>query len=179
MRFVALSYPNVPEAHQRFMDQVRDRHDPAYKDVVRPHFSLIFPVRDIPEPSLLTHVQAVAAKHKSIYFTCRYAMTHDDRASDNWYVFLVPDEGFSEIDRLHDDLYTGLLAPSLLLDRPYLPHIGIATSKDKLACKRLADELNGRGFEVSGTVDAIWISEYDGMSVMDRHQIPLESCLPP
>jgi 2'-5' RNA ligase len=173
MSLVALSYPRVPEEHQKFMDEVRNRHDRKYKDIVRPHFSLVFSVPDIPETAFLAHVAAIAAKHEPIPFVCRYAMTHDDRANDDWYVFLVPDEGFSAIARLHDELYTGILAPHLLLDRPYIPHIGVATNRDNLACKRLADELNSGALLVSGAIDAITISEYDGTAVRDLRQVPL------
>ena len=173
MSLVALSYPNVPEPHQKFMDEVRNRHDREYAHIVRPHFSLVFPVPGIQETAFVTHVAAVARMREAIPFVCRYAMTHDDRANDNWYVFLVPDEGFSDIARLHDDLYTGILAPHLLLDRPYVPHIGVATSRDRRECKQLADQLNRKGVMVSGTVDMITISEYDGAVLTDGQQIPL------
>lgn len=57
------------------------------------------------------------------------------------FVLLVQDEGFSEVVRLHDKLYTVILALELRLDIPFYPHIGIGSSTDVLACKRLADDL--------------------------------------
>jgi 2'-5' RNA ligase len=170
---VALCYPTVTDEQQRFMDDLRSQYDLAFKDVVRPHFTLVFPVRDLPTPTFQNHVQRIARTHVPFRFVCRYAMVHDDRTNDNWYVFLVPDEGFSEIARLHDDLYTGLLASHLRLDLPYVPHIAVATLKDRVTCKEVADRLNRNGIEIAGTIDALSISEYDGTKVRDVQLIAL------
>ena len=173
MGLLALCYPQVSEDHQQFMDQVRDRYDPVYKDVVRPHFTIVFQVHDIPEVAFSQHIQRVAARHEPFEFVCRYAMLHNDHNSDDWYVFLVPDEGFSRIARLHDELYTDLLAPQLRFDLPYVPHISVARLKDRLACKELVDELNRNGREVAGMVDTISVCAYDGQIVTNLHHFRL------
>ena len=175
MSVVALCYPKVSEEQQRFLNGLRDQYDLAYREVVQPHFTLVFPVSDVSLVELSEHVRRIALGHGPFRFVCRHAMVHDDRANDDWYVFLVPDEGFSRIARLHDELYTEILAPHLRMDRPFLPHIGIATLKNAKACKDLADELNRDRIEVSGTIDTISISAYDGTSVTDRHEVSLIS----
>jgi 2'-5' RNA ligase len=97
-------------------------------------------------------------------------MVHNDDSSDNYYVFLVPDEGFSDLALLHDALYTRVLVPHLRLDLPYVPHVGIATLKDSRRCKELADELNAKRLRIGGRVDEISVVEYDGKVVTDlRH----------
>ena len=101
-------------------------------------------------------------------------MVHDDDSSDDYYVFLVPDEGFSEVSRLHDALYTGRLAPNLRLDIPYVPHIGIATMKDAQVCKDLADGLNRLGLSISGEVEEITVVEYNGKIVVDLEAYRLQ-----
>src|SRR5687768_15056856 len=170
MSLLALCYPKLSATDQRFIDDFRHQHDHAYRDVVRTHFTMVFQVHDLAEPVFSEHVARVARVSQSLSFTCRYAMVHNDDSSDDYYVFLVPDEGFSELALLHDALYTSLLAPKLRLDLPYVPHIGIATLKDVGRCKELADELNGKGLCVAGKVDAISIVEYNGRAVTDlRH----------
>jgi len=97
-------------------------------------------------------------------------MVHNDDSSDDYYVFLVPDEGFSELALLHDALYAGVLASRLRLDIPYVPHIGIATLKDPRKCKELADELNAKPLRIQGQVEEISVVDYDGKVVTDlRH----------
>ena len=100
-------------------------------------------------------------------------MLGDDESSEDFYVFIVPDEGFSEISLLHDDLYTGILKPYHQVEIPYIPHIGIATIPDAKAIKTLCDELNAGTISVNGTLDKITVSEYDGIKIKDIKSISL------
>ena len=145
----------------------------VYRDVVQPHFTMVFQVRDLAETVFSERVARAAASSVAIRFICRYAMLHNDASSDDYYVFLVPDEGFSGLARLHDLLYMEALASKLRLDIPYLPHIGIATLKDPAHCKRLADEVNHKHLAIQGTVENISVVEYDGKIVTDLHHFRL------
>ena len=177
MSLLALCYPKLGADDQRFIDGFRDHHDHAYRDVVRAHFTMVFQVRDLAEPVFTEHVALIAGRSAPIRFVCRYAMVHNDVSSDDYYVFLVPDEGFSELSLLHDALYTDVLAPKLRLDFPYVPHIGIATLKDPHRCKELADELNGRGLRVDGSIEEISVVEYNGKNVTDLQHFRLGNAL--
>lgn len=128
---------------------------------------MVFQIHDLPQNVFCEHVARIAATVESFSFVCRYAMVHDDDSSDDYYVFLVPDEGFSKFSRLHDALYAGPLAPNLRLDIPYVPHIGIATLKDAPECKKLADDLNRLGLSISGEVEEITVVEYNAKVVVD------------
>ena len=170
MGLLALCYPKLTVGDQRFIDEFRHRHDHIYRDVVRPHFTMVFQVHDVTEPVFSEHVSRITRVSNPLSFVCRYAMVHNDDSSDDYYVFLVPDEGFSELALLHDALYGGVLASRLRLDIPYVPHIGIATLKDSRKCKELADELNAKRLRIQGRVEAISVVEYDGKVVTDvRH----------
>ena len=173
MSLLALCYPKLRVEDQRFIDGFRDRHDQAYREVVRAHFTMVFQVRDLAESVFAEHVAHVAERSAPFHFVCRYAMVHNDISSDDYYVFLVPDEGFSELSLLHDSLYTDVLAPKLRLEVPYVPHIGIATLKDPHRCKELADDLNGQRLRVDGSVEEISVVEYDGKRVTDLRHLPL------
>jgi 2'-5' RNA ligase len=170
---LALCFPKLRVEDQRYVDEFRDRHDHAYRDVVRAHFTMVFQVRDLAEPVFTEHVACIAEGSAPIRFVCRYAMVHNDVSSDDYYVFLVPEEGFSELSLLHDALYTRVLAPKLRLDVPYVPHVSIATLKDARRCKELADELNGRRLRVDGSVEEISIVEYNGKTVTDLRRFRL------
>jgi len=167
---LALCYPKFSAKDQEFIDDFRDKHDLVYRHVVGAHFTLVFPVRDVDETTFVAHVGEIAESSAVIRFVCRYAMVHNDVLSDNYYVFLVPDEGFSEIALLHDALYTKVLTSKLRLDLPFIPHIGIATMKDATRCKELADELNTAHPSFTGSIEEITVVEYDGKLVTDvRH----------
>ena len=173
MSLLALCYPKLAPEDQRFIAEFRARYDLPYRDVVQPHFTMVFQVRDLAEPVFSERVARVAANSAAIRFVCRYAMLHSDASSDDYYVFLVPDEGFSGFARLHDALYTEALASKLRLDIPYVPHIGVATLKEAAHCKRLADELNDGHLAIEGTVENISVVQYDGKIVSDLHHFRL------
>src|SRR5687768_14170276 len=105
-----VSYPEVsPEASQ-FMQTFRNEHDLPYRDVVAPHFTMIFGCAAIPEEQYTKHVAAIARESRVLSFSCKYATLGADDSDDTAYVFLVPDEGYAAISLLHDRLYSGALA---------------------------------------------------------------------
>ena len=116
-----LAYPLLSQADREFIDSYRSEHDAAFRDVVAPHFTMLFGCDQIAESQYKEHVRSVAARSKPVSFVCRYAMVCNDVSNENFYVFLVPDEGYSALSLLHDELYRGPLAPFLRLDAPYVP----------------------------------------------------------
>ena len=117
----------------------------------------MFACSEIAEPQYLRHVETVAADCAVINFSCRYAMLSADDHDDMAYVFLVPDEGYSQLSRLHDRLYTGVLSSYLRLDIPFIPHITIGTLKDRQEAKKLCDDLNEQPLSLHGSVNALTV----------------------
>lgn len=66
------------------------------------------------------------------------------------------------------------MRPRLRLDVPYVPHIGIATSKDRNHLYELATEWNREGLEIHGAVDELTLSSYDGNGVVDLERFRLD-----
>jgi 2'-5' RNA ligase len=164
---VGLAYPELNPDDREAIVEFRRLYDQTHFDVVDEHWTLIFPVSGVTRKDLSSHIAQVVSRHAPIDFVIRFALVHDDDFSDNFYVFLVPDEGFSAISRLHDDLSSGILQEFWRLDLPYVPHIGIATGKDVRRLKQLADKWNATKREISGRITGITLSEYDGKKVTD------------
>jgi len=163
---LSIAYPDLDAEHRAFLAAFRRANSPAARLQVEPHFTLAFACSQVPEAEYAAHVAAVAARSKPIPFHCRYAMLGADDEDDRAYVFLVPDEGFAAIARLHDHLYTGSLAPHLRLDLPYVPHITIGITTDRRRAKDLCDELNRSGVSIPGTLRAITVgTPRDGVFV--------------
>ena len=156
-RLVVLSYPKLSQKDYDWIQRVRAVHD-MYHGLVEPHITFVFPSR-MDESTFVKHVKQLASGMKEFGIVARCALTVKDTYGRYSQVFLIPDEGFSSIVRIHDRLYTGILAPELRLDIPFYPHIGIGNSTDVHECKRLADELNSTNFEIEGIVDALDIAE--------------------
>lgn len=157
-RLFTLAYPELEREDAERMAAFRAAHSPAARFDVAPHFTLVFGCAEVPRAQYEAHVARVAASTPPISFVCRYAMLGADDEDERAYVFLVPDEGFAAISRLHDALYTGPLAPHLRLDLPYVPHITIGVLSDRRRAKDLCDALNATGVHVLGTLDSLQVA---------------------
>ena len=150
-----ISYPDISEKDRVFIEEFRQIHDAQLSEVVKAHFTFVFGVDQITESDYMAHIQKTAEASSEIAFTCRYAMLGADHFSDKAIIFLVPDEGYSAISLLHDQLYTGVLKSFHRLDIPFIPHITIGTMSDREKAKSLCDELNGQGLELSGSISSL------------------------
>jgi 2'-5' RNA ligase superfamily len=161
------SYPTISQKDFDWIQSVRDKHDELYYKVINPHFTFVFPVFDFDRRRFIEHVYERSREARRIPFVSRCAVVVKDVSGEYTHVFLVPDEGFSDIVKLHDKLYEGPLAPQLRLDIPFIPHIGIANALEPMACKERADALNRQAFSVEGVIEALEVVELS--AALDRH----------
>jgi hypothetical protein len=170
-----LCYPTISEKDHQFIRSFRREHDLPFREVVEPHFTIAFGIADIPTAKYIEHIRGKLLGQSKIEFVCRYAALGDDHESDDYYVFLTPDEGLSDICRLHDKLYSGLLKEFRRIEIPYIPHIGIATLTDASKIQSLCDELNSDSLCIPGTLERVTICKYDGTRVIDLEHIEFET----
>lgn len=173
MAFAVVNYPRLSEADFDWIQSIRQEHDRLYFDVIDPHFPLVFPTDGVPEQTLLEHVGRHADEALAFDIVLRCAILGDPDFQDHAHAFLVPDEGFSNVVRLHDRLYTGPIAEFLRLDLPFIPHVGVASAPRPEDCKAIVDELNAERFELQGRVDTLDVVAYDGENVRTIEQFSL------
>jgi hypothetical protein len=142
-------------------------------DVVRPHFTFVFPVAGISSADFTTEIKKQLGQAEPISFCLRCATINKDDFSEYYHAFLVPDEGFSQIVKLHDKLYSDKLFLHQRLDIDFIPHIGIGNSTDELACKKMVDEWNSKPFLISGTICTFNIVQYENDKVTTIEKIKL------
>lgn len=165
MALAVVSHPTLSDDDLAWIQSVRREHDHLYFDVVDPHFTLVFPTDEVSETTLIEHVRRHAARSSSFDVALRCAILGDPDFQEYAHAFLVPDEGFSDVVRLHDRLYTGPLADELRLDIPFIPHVGAASVPTPEACKAIVDDLNAQEFEIHGRVETMSVVGYDGETV--------------
>jgi 2'-5' RNA ligase superfamily len=167
---LVVNYPTIPADDFAWIQEIRQQEDELNFRSIDPHFTLVFPIIEIDRATLVSHVKRVSKGEasstiqgiKAFDFTLRYAVLCNDAFSKYTHVFLVPDEGYSNIVKLHDSLYTGVIASELRLDIPFIPHIGIANSLDPHHCKQLVARLNSKKFEICGRIDRLDIISSQG-----------------
>jgi 2'-5' RNA ligase len=172
MALLALSYPSITNQQRQWIQEIRQEYDPLY-DVVAPHFTLVFPTSMWDAHAFGAHLRRHAQGHSPIAFTLRCAIVVKDLLGEHTQTFLVPDQGFSEIVKLHDALYAGDLARELRLDIPFIPHITVASALDPTVCKRVADAINQQNIAISGTLHMIDITEHANRTVTTLERLPL------
>lgn len=174
MAFLILAYPQLSSDDFAMIQDYRKDHDGLYYQVVDPHFTIVFPVLDMPEEIFVSEAIEKASGSGKIDFAIRCATVNKDAFSTYYHTFLVPDEGYSRIVKLHDKMYSGKLMDQLRLDIDFVPHIGIGNSTDKYKCKSMADEWNKQSFCIKGHISKLEIVRYENNRVSHLESIVLE-----
>ena len=146
-----VAYLDISASDRALIDAIRQVHDPQV-NAVAPHFTLVFACKAVPQAAYIEHIASLARGTLPIRFHCRYAMLGADNMDDTAHVFLVPDEGNSSISLLHDRLYTGPLAEHMRHEIAYIPHITVASTKDRKMARSLCNSLNSAGVDIQGTL---------------------------
>ena len=125
---------------------------------------------------LLPFLDRVGVGHLpgDIRFRLRSALVVPEAAVKRFHVFLIPDEGFGAILKLHDRLHAGPLEVCLRPETPYLPHITVATTADYAAARKLAASLNANDLQIDGAIDALQVERRAGDVARLVAEIPLE-----
>lgn len=151
-----LAYPILQPDDAEWIDRFRAAHDARKHAMIRPHITLVFPTDHVDAPSVRGHVQAVAGTSPAIRFTCRRAMAWPER--EETLVYLVPEEGWSALSRLHQRLHSGPLAIARQWSPPFLPHITIGRTVDYGLAQRLCDDINGAALTVPGVIETLTLT---------------------
>ena len=124
MYYALVYYPGIEKEGFHLL---REKYEPYYR-LLPEHLAFIFPVpEDIGLKKLENHIIRILAKWKP------YEVHFCDlqKSWDHW-LFLVLKEGNDRVKKIHDELYTDILAPYLRTDLPYIPHVGLGLfSKEK------------------------------------------------
>lgn len=155
VKYYIVAYPNLSAQDRAWIDSYRRRHDPLYRDVIEPHFTLVFGGVSLSEPEIASEAQRLLEGVKPIEFELALATINKDSFAPVFHEFLVPEKGYKAISMLHDKLYSGAFRKFLRLDIDYIPHVGVGNDQEAETVKARVDALNQRGISVTGTIDAI------------------------
>jgi len=168
-----LAYPKWNPADHRRIQDFRKAHDELYYQVVNPHFAFVFPMEGVVKEAFLDEVEKQSRGFGPIEFEIRCATPNKDAFLPYYHLLLVPDLGCSRVVRLHDRLYSGLFRPHLRLDIDFIPHVGIANSKDPEQVKLWVDSWNAGEFCIGGRIESLTAIDYSNGVLVDLHTIPL------
>jgi 2'-5' RNA ligase len=166
-----VAYPDLASEDAAWIEAFRQDHDPQHR-LVRTHLTLSFGCTGVPEAAYLAEVDSASRSHGPIRFTCRYAMPWFEPEGPA-FAFLVPDEGYSGLSRLHDSLHRGEIGAHRRSDRPFVPHITIGSCNDPGSVRDWCRAINERGIEVVGVVTTLTVATNGMAGVDDLAHFPL------
>jgi len=102
------------------------KHDPQVA-LIEPHITLMFPVSEsIGEDHLVHHLESVLRNWQSFPVHMQGCQISSDD-----YLFLLIQEGKTNVIGLHDKVYTGILADYWRKDIPFVPHLTLGVLNKK------------------------------------------------
>lgn len=137
-----------------------------------PYFTLVFANLKLTPASFVKTIRTCTKSTHPIRFRLRSALVVPEHAIGHFHVFLIPDEGFGAILKLHDTLHIGPLKPALRQDSPYLPHITVATTSDYAAARDLAFALNQGDIDIHGHIEALQVESRVGQIIKLVAEVP-------
>lgn len=165
-----IARPHFDKADLAWLTDIRSRRAGSRGE---PYFTLVFPGAEMPPHEFAAAVRAHVKEIPAIRFRLRSALVVPEAIVRRFHVFLVPDEGFGAILKLHDALHVGPVKAALRPENPYLPHITVATMPDYDAARDLAISLNRRDIDIRGHIDAVQVERRAGEVVKRFADIPL------
>ena len=173
MALGVLAYPKISLSDFNDIQTFRKDHDQLYFSIANPHFAFVFPMTSINRKQFIEEVIAKANGVKKIDFEIRCATINKDAFLDYYHVLLVPDKGYSDVVKLHDKLYSEVFFNELIMEIDFIPHIGIANSKNKYEVKKWVDQWNAKQFSISGIIENLTIIDYSNNTLKDVKNIEL------
>lgn len=171
MAYLALAYPELNKDDYDWIQNVRQAHD-RYYGVVEPHFTIVFSTDKLSLKDFTDHVRAKLKNVLAFDVVLNLSRVVDDHFGNFFHTFLVPDQGYVEVDRLHDILYTGPLKSELREDIPFIPHMGIGTNETRQAMDKLAKSID---VQIKGRIETITIVDFDGQKVTNLETVRLRT----
>ena len=173
MALLVLAYPELSKLDYEQIQEFRKQHDKLHYAVVEPHFTIVFPLNDWAVEPFTAEIGKQTKSLKPFGFCLRCATINKDAFSEYHHTFLVPDEGYSSIIKLHDRLYADKLFSHRRFDIDFIPHVGIGNSKDPLDCIEMAQRWNHQDFAICGRVAALDVVDFDGTGTRTLQRISL------
>lgn len=174
MNLHVVAYPELKTEDYDLIQQCRREHNSLYT-IIDPHFTLVFSVVAMEAEEFIQEVSLQLSGVAAIPFCLRAAVINKDSFSNNYDAFLVPDEGFGKIVKLHDKLYSQLLVPHHRFDISYIPHISVANATDPQKIKQLVCKWNEQELAIHGTIASVDIINYHNRVITTIEKIDLLS----
>lgn len=157
-KYYVAHFPNLK--NEIWIADLRKRLDSKHS-LVAPHLTLLSPIELTSANDLFSEAKRVVSEFKQFVIRFRSAIMMPEKSKNDFksYIFLVPDEGFSNLVRLRSQLYSMGFSNHLRLDVPYVPHMTIGSNLNLSEAKAQVDQINALDFTIEFKLDKLSIVE--------------------
>lgn len=159
-KLLVFALPNMLDANKHSLQNVYEKSKPPGNVIIGPHFTLLTITDNFSKNELSELLRSNLQGQNEISFCLRTALFMPPiNQYESWYAFLIPDEGFSELCKLHRQIHKGKLRSALDLNFPFIPHITVGSFADKDSCVQLVNEINALPVEIFGSIETLTLVE--------------------
>ncbi|WIG59295.1 MAG: hypothetical protein OJF49_002042 [Ktedonobacterales bacterium] len=161
---VIATFPAFASAEE--IERIRRAYDPL-ADSIPPHITLVFPFTSaLSSDELLEHMRHAVAGIPPFPVHLQGVTGHMSE-----YLFLNVKRGNDELIALHDRLYTGILAPYLLPQFTYTPHLTVGRLASVAAFSAALQDAQSLTVRFEETIHEIslYAVEPDGRRAIEGH----------
>lgn len=167
-----LTYPEFETGVADRIAKFRSEHEPERAELVLPHVTLVFGLRNVQRSKFLSLCESVAAQvPEFVAEFSTYEVTHDP-FEKAYKLLLLASMGGQTLSKLHEQLYDGPHRHELHPDHPFRPHMTIATNGEQPVVEKLDPSEIG-AFPLVGIIRSLEIVELAGKHLHRLQTIPL------
>lgn len=170
MSLEVIARPHFEKADLAWLTDIRSRRAGSRGP---PYFTLVFPGAELEPKAFVAQIHANVEGFAKVRFRLRSALVVNEHTVDRFHVFLVPDEGFGAILKLHDALHVGPVEAAIRPETPYLPHITVATTTTHFEARKVAQALNQGDIDIQGHIEALQVELREGEVIKEIAEVPL------
>jgi len=166
--------PAFGAAALAWLQGLRAKHDPKHFRLVAPHVTLVFPTAALAQAEFIAHVASCVRGVRGGAVEFSAAAAFRDQDTGMHLAYLLAGTGAELFRRLHEKLYSGLLAAERRRDIPYDPHITVGRFPSPVDAADLAKRINAGRRTIAGRAAGLDIVTVGENLVRTIHSQPLE-----
>jgi 2'-5' RNA ligase len=168
-----LAYPKFEPSVEEHITRFRVTHEPERAELVPPHITLVFGLRDVQPLEFITFCEKVAERVPAVAVDFSATEIIQDTFEMTHKLLLLISNGKNTLIALHEHLYDGPHRSEKHSATPYRPHMTIATNTDRTKLERLNGAEIG-AYPISGMVHALEVVEFVEKELRSLRTIPLQ-----
>lgn len=166
-----LTYPEFEPSCAGKIRDFRAKHEPERAELVPPHITLVFGVKDKHLSTITELAETVSGQIRAFAIVFDGYTVAFDPFEQKYKIFLICGEGSRTVSAVHNQLYDGEHRAELSSTHPFRPHMTIATYDERVEIERVNVSDAGE-LPVCGKLRALQIVRFSNGKLSTLKSVP-------